>query len=78
MELQPSQSGEIRNRPPAVGVEDRPKHARRVEPRAAVPVDRPVGANERDGVQIPDQAVLGDRQVARPRWRSWSGGYDLP
>jgi hypothetical protein len=33
--------------------------------RAAVPVDRPVGADERDGVQITNQAVLGDGQVAR-------------
>ena len=28
--------------------------------RAAVPVDRPVGADERNGVQIADQAVLDD------------------
>ena len=52
---------------PAVGVEDRREDARRVEARAAVPVDRPVGADERDGVQVADQAVLGDGQVARPR-----------
>ena len=54
---------------PVVGVEDRREDARRVEPRAAVPVDRPVGADERDGVQVADQAVLGDGQVARPRCR---------
>ena len=52
---------------PVVGVEDRREDARRVEARAAVPVDRPVGADERDGVQVADQAVLGDGQVARPR-----------
>jgi hypothetical protein len=49
----------------AVGVEDRREDARRVEARAAVPVDRPVGADEHDGVQVTDQAVLGDRQIAR-------------
>ena len=52
---------------PAVGVEDRREHARRVKARAAVPVDRPVGADERDGVQVADQAVFCDGQVARPR-----------
>jgi hypothetical protein len=46
---------------PAVGVEDRREDARRVEARAAVPVDRPLGADERDGVQVADQAVFGDR-----------------
>jgi hypothetical protein len=50
---------------PAVGVEDRRKHARRVEPRAAAPVDRPIGTDKRDRVQVADQAVLGDRQVQR-------------
>jgi hypothetical protein len=49
----------------AIGVEDCPEDARRVEARAAVPVDRPIGADQRDGVQIADQAVLGDGQVAR-------------
>jgi hypothetical protein len=50
---------------PAVGVEDGPEHARRVEAGAAVPVDRAVGADERDRVQVADQAVLRDRQVTR-------------
>jgi hypothetical protein len=50
-----------------VGIEDGRKDARRVESRAAVPVDRPVGADERDGVQVADQAMLGDRQVAQLR-----------
>jgi hypothetical protein len=31
-----------------------------------LPVDRPVGADERHRVQVADQAVLGDGQVARP------------
>ena len=30
---------------------------------------RPVGTDKRDGLQIADQAVLGDRQIARPRRR---------
>ena len=45
-------------------VEDRREHARRVEAWTAVPVDRPVGADERDGVQVADQAVLGDGQIS--------------
>ena len=48
MELQPSQSGKMRT-DPMVGVEDRAEDARRVEARAAVPIDRPVGAHERNG-----------------------------
>ena len=47
----------------AVLVEDRAEHARRVERRAAVPVDRAVRADERDRVQVADQSVLGDREV---------------
>ena len=47
----------------AVGVEDRGEDARRVEARAAVPVDRAVGGDERDGVQVADDAVLLDRRV---------------
>jgi hypothetical protein len=34
---------------PMVGVDDRAEDARRVEARAAVPIDRPVGAHERSG-----------------------------
>jgi hypothetical protein len=52
---------------PVGGVEDRREDARRVESRGAVPIDRPVGADERDGVQVADQAMLGDRKVPRPR-----------
>jgi hypothetical protein len=61
---------------PAVGVEDRREDARRVEARAAVPVDRPVGADQRDGMQIADQAVLGDGQVARARRPPDATGHD--
>src|SRR5439155_6440026 len=40
---------------------------------AAIPIDRPVGAHERNGMQVADQAVLSDGQVApavpaEPRW----------
>ncbi len=45
-------------------VEDRGKDAWRVEARTAVPVDGPVGTDERDRVQVANQTVLGDRQVA--------------
>src|SRR2546429_5172506 len=62
----------------AVGVEDRGEDARRVEPRAAVPVNRPVSPDERDGVQITDQAMLGDRQVARPLCLSNTSRRDPP
>jgi hypothetical protein len=51
----------------SIGVEDRPKNAGRVKVRAAVPVDRPIGAHQGDGVQVADQTVLGDRQVTGPR-----------
>ena len=35
--------------------------------RAAVPVDRPVGADERGRVEVADDPVLGDREVAGER-----------
>ena len=44
-------------------VEDRGEDAGRIEPRQAVPVDRAVRTDERDGVQVADHAVLGDGQV---------------
>jgi hypothetical protein len=44
-------------------VEDRGEDARRVERGAAVPVDVPIGARERDRVQVAHDPVLGDRQV---------------
>jgi hypothetical protein len=46
-----------------VGVEDAAEDARRVERRAAVPIDRAGGADQRDGVEIADEPVLGDRQI---------------
>ena len=49
--------------PTAVGVEDRGEDARRVEARAAVPVDRPVRGDERDRVQVADDAVFLDRRI---------------
>ena len=51
----------------ALAVQDGPEHARRVEMGAAVPVDGPVGAHERRCMQVPDDPVLGDREVARER-----------
>ena len=51
----------------AAGVEKRAEHARRVDARRAVPVDRPLGAHQRDRVQVADHAVLGDREVAARR-----------
>jgi hypothetical protein len=61
-----------------VGVEDRAEDAPRVEARAAVPIDRPVGTHERNGVQVADQAVLSDGQVARPRCAPIPGGHEPP
>ena len=58
----------VRRRDPVeaalVGVEDRREDARGVEPLGAVPVDRPVGADQGNGVEIADDAVLGDGKVA--------------
>ena len=58
-----------RRRDPVVaallGVEDGREHARRVEPLGAVPVDRAVGADQGDRVQVADDAVLLDRKVVR-------------
>ena len=61
----------------ALTVEDRAEHARRVEARAAVPVDPSVRADERDAVQIADDAVLGDRQVIRQRRGRRGRDHDL-
>jgi hypothetical protein len=63
---------------PMVGVEDRAEDARRVEARAAVPIDLAVGAYERSGVRVADQAVLSDGQVARPRCAPSPGGHEPP
>ena len=47
----------------AVRIEQRGEHARRVEPRAAVPVHRPLGADQRDRAQVADHSVVGDRRI---------------
>ena len=47
----------------AVVVEQGAEHAGRVEPREAEPVDRTVGAHQRRGLQVTDDAVLGDRRL---------------
>src|SRR5829696_9173586 len=57
----------------ALPVEDRPEQARRVETWAAVPVDRPLGAHERDRVEVADEAVFGYRQVV-----ARIGGFRCP
>ena len=67
--------GRDTEQPPVVGVEDSREDARRVEARTAIPVDRAVGANERDRVQVADQAVFRDRQIAHPWCRSRSNGH---
>src|SRR4030081_1250096 len=48
-------------------MEERREHARRVEARAAEPVDGAVGCDERRGLQIADQAVVGDGGIVRHR-----------
>ena len=58
-----------------IGVEEGTEDARRVESRGAKPIDGPVGPDERDAVEIPDEPVVGDRQVlsdqsSTSRWRS--------
>ena len=44
-------------------VEDRGEHARRIKPRAAVPVDSAVAAHQRNAVQVTDQTMIGNRQI---------------
>ena len=56
----------------ALPVENCAEDARRVEAGAAVPVDRAVRPDERDGVKVSDHAVLGDRQVVE---RGVHGGH---
>jgi hypothetical protein len=48
----------------AFRVQDRGEDAGGVEGRAAVPVDRAVGAHQRHAPQIADQSVLGDGQIS--------------
>ena len=47
----------------AAGVEQRTEHTRRVEPRTAEPVDPPVDSHDGRGTQVPDDTVVGDRQI---------------
>jgi hypothetical protein len=49
--------------PATAAIQQRPEHARRVEPLGAVPVDRPVGTDQRRAAQITDDPVLGNRQM---------------
>jgi hypothetical protein len=51
----------------AHGIEDCGEHARRVEARAAVPVDRPFAAYQSNAVKVADDPVLGDREIAQAR-----------
>jgi hypothetical protein len=47
-----------------VAVQQGREHAGTVEPRAAEPVHTAVGRDQRRGLQISNQSVLGDRRVA--------------
>jgi hypothetical protein len=49
--------------PAAAGVQQRAEHARAVEVRQAAPVDAAVGADQRRGQAVADDAVVGDREV---------------
>ena len=55
---------------PACAVEQRAEHARRVEARHAQPVDRAVGRDERAGVAVRQERVVGDRRERRRRRRA--------
>ena len=46
-----------------IGVQEGAEDARRVEGGAAEPIDGPVRPDQGDAVEIPDEAVVGDRQV---------------
>ncbi len=46
-----------------VGVQQRGEHARRIEARQAQPVDRSAGRHQRRGVQVADEAVLGNGRL---------------
>ena len=48
-------------------IEQRPEHARRVELRNAQPVDRAVGRDQRAGVAVRQERVVGDRRERRRR-----------
>ena len=59
-----SSTGRIEKRPPFSRVEDRAEQAGSVEALGAEPVDRALVADERDRVEVADDAVVLDRQVA--------------
>ena len=48
-------------------VQQRPEHARRVKPRDAQPVDRPVGRHQRARMTVRQERVVGDRRERRRR-----------
>ena len=50
---------------PCLAVEQRAEDARRVEARHAEPVDRPVGRDQRAGVAVGQERVVGDRRERR-------------
>src|SRR5262249_44431720 len=62
-------------------VEDRAEDAGRIEAERAVPVDRPVVADQSDRAQVADHAVVGNRKViaggplARPKAGRDQGGH---
>ena len=55
------------------GVEEGAEDTRRVEGRAAKPIDGPVGPDEGHAVKIPHEAVVSDRQVLTPAGRTRIG-----
>ena len=60
-----------------LAVEQRPEHARRVEARDAEPADAAVGRDERAGVAVREERVLGDRRERRGRRGALRGGLRL-
>jgi hypothetical protein len=58
----------------ALGVEDRPEDAGRIEVRQAQPVDRPVSRYQRDRSSVPDRGVVAKRDIA-PRGGSSHRSY---
>ncbi len=54
----------------ALAVEKAPEHARRIERRDAEPVDRTVGRDERAGMAVGEEGVVGDRRERRRRGRA--------
>ncbi len=56
-----------------LAIEQRPEHAGRVEARNAQPVDRPVGRDERAGVAVGQERVVGDGREWRRSRRALRG-----